>query len=89
MFLERFHTNLSHMKNPMFEMLRFYYSSSILSVKVIHADFLDTKNQISKVTPPKNQQIMLTKSIEIFQKPHYSLNRGHPQQLLTKAGSTI
>jgi len=27
---------------------------------------------------------MLTKSIETFKKPHYPLNRGHPNQLLTK-----
>jgi len=32
--------------------------------------------------------ILLTKSIEIYQKPHYSLNRGHPHNtliLLTKS----
>jgi len=33
--------------------------------------------------------IMLTKSIETFQTPHYPSNRGHPQQLLTKGGVPI
>jgi hypothetical protein len=40
-------------------------------------------------TPPFVKEIMLTKSIEPFQKPHYSLNGGHPQQLLTKGGIPI
>jgi len=32
---------------------------------------------------------MLTKSIEPFQKPHYPLNGGHPNQLLTKRGTDM
>jgi len=32
---------------------------------------------------------MLTKSIETFQNPHYSLNRGYPQQLLPREGIPI
>jgi len=31
---------------------------------------------------------MLAKSIETFQKPNHSLNTGHPQPTLDKAGST-
>jgi len=35
--------------------------------------------------PTQGISIMLTKSIETFQKPHYPLNRGYPpNQLLTK-----
>ena len=37
------------------------------------------KTQISiNVNTPKPVEIMLTKSIETFQKSHYPLKRGHP-----------
>jgi len=29
-------------------------------------------------SPPQDSTILLTKNIEIYQKPHYFLNRGHP-----------
>jgi len=41
------------------------------------------------LSPPTINQILLTKSIEIYQKPHYSLNRGHPHNTLILLGKSI